>query len=52
MLVRDISGRLHIVSRKDCKHDLDYYQKLIKIRSEYMKHYKTVMQFKQPKNNK
>jgi len=38
MLVRDISGRLHIVSRKDCKNDSDYYHKLVKIRSEFMHH--------------
>ena len=43
MLVRDISGRLHIVSRKDCKNDADYYEKLVKIRSEYIQHYKSVI---------
>lgn len=43
MLVRDITGRLHIVSRKDCKNDADYYQKLVKIRSEYIQHYKSVV---------
>jgi hypothetical protein len=43
MLVRDITGRLHIVSRKDCKNDSDYYQKLVKIRSEYIQHYKSVV---------
>jgi hypothetical protein len=43
MLVRDITGRLHIVSRKDCKNDADYYQKLVKIRSEYIQHYKSVI---------
>ena len=43
MLVRDITGRLHIVSRKDCKNDTDYYQKLVKIRSEYIQHYKSVI---------
>ena len=31
MLARDISGRLHIVSRKNCKNDSDYYHKLVKI---------------------
>jgi hypothetical protein len=43
MLVRDISGRLHIVSRKDCKNDSEYYHKLIKIKSEFAQHYKSVI---------
>ena len=43
MLVRDITGRLHIVSRKDCKNDADYYQKLVKIKGEYIQHYKSVV---------
>ena len=47
MLVRDITGRLHIVSRKDCKNDVDYYQKLVKIRSEYIQHYKSVIHISQ-----
>ena len=42
MLVRDTTGRLHIISRKDCKHDLDYYQKLVKIRSGYTQYYKSI----------
>ena len=56
MLVRDITGRLHIVSRKDCKNDADYYQKLVKIRSEYIQQYKSVIhicqsQYKPNDNN-
>lgn len=43
MLVRDIQGRLHIISRKDCKNDADYYQKLLKIRTEYTTHYRSVI---------
>lgn len=43
MLVRDISGRLHIVSRKDCKNDIDYYHKLVKIRSEFTQYYKSTI---------
>jgi hypothetical protein len=43
MLVRDISGRLNIINRKDCKNDADYYQKLLKIRTEYIGHYKSVI---------
>ena len=43
MLVRDIQGRLHIISRKDCKNDADYYQKLLKIRAEYTTQYRSVI---------
>jgi hypothetical protein len=43
MLVRDINGRLHIINRKDCKDDKDFYQKIVKIRSEYRKYYKSVI---------
>jgi len=43
MLVRDISGRLHIVSRKDCKNDSDYYHKLVKIRTEFAQYYKSTI---------
>ena len=43
MLVRDISGRLHIVSRKDCKNDSDYYYKLVKIRAEFSQYYKSTI---------
>ncbi len=43
MLVRDINGRLHIVSRNECKNDKNYYQKLVKLRSEYTKYYKSVI---------
>ena len=43
MLVRDISGRLHIVSRKDCKNDSDYYYKLVKIRAEFTQYYKSTI---------
>ena len=43
MLVRDISGRLHIVSRKDCKNDSDYYHKLFKIKTEFTQYYKSTI---------
>ena len=43
MLVRDVNGQINIISRKDCKDDRDYYQKLVKIRSEYAKKYKTIV---------
>jgi hypothetical protein len=43
MLVRDVDGRLHIISRKDSKDDKTYYQKIIKVRSGYLKQYKSVI---------
>lgn len=43
MLVRDIDGRIHIISRKDSKDDKSYYQKIIQVRSGYMKQYKSVV---------
>ena len=43
MLVRDIDGRIHIISRKDSKDDKSYYQKIIQVRSGYMKQYKSVI---------
>ena len=52
MLVRDISGRLHIVSRKDCKNDSYYYHKLVKIRSEFTQYYKSTIRIGQNSNSK
>jgi hypothetical protein len=46
MLARDISGRLHIVSRKNCKNDSDYYHKLVKIRSEFTQYYTSIQNSK------
>jgi hypothetical protein len=43
MLVRDITGRLHIINRKDCKNDVDYYKQLVKIKLEYVQYYKSVI---------
>jgi hypothetical protein len=43
MLVRDVNGQINIISRKDCKDDRDYYQKLVKIRLEYAKKYKSII---------
>lgn len=43
MLVRDIDGKIHIISRKNSNDDKTYHQKIIKIRSEYMKYYKSVI---------
>lgn len=39
MIVRDSDGKLCIISRKKCKNDISYYQKLYDIRLEYEKHY-------------
>ena len=47
MLVRDISGRLHIINRKDCKNDVDYYQKLLKIKLEHVQYYKSIIKIQQ-----
>jgi len=52
MLVRDISGRLHIVSRKDCKNDSDYYHKLFKIRSEFTQYYKSIIRIGENSNSR
>jgi hypothetical protein len=37
MIVRDCNGKLCIISRKKCKNDVVYYQKLYDIRLEYEK---------------
>lgn len=39
MIVRDSNGKLCIISRKKCKNDVSYYQKLYDIRLEYDKKY-------------
>ena len=52
MLIRDITGRLHIISRKDCKNDADYYQKILKIRTEFLEHYKSILRTKGSEQSK
>jgi hypothetical protein len=52
MLVRDITGRLHIISRKDCKNDSDYYQKIVKIRAEFVQQYKSILRTKGSEQSK
>ena len=42
MLVRDADGKLNIVSRKQCKNEIVYNEKLYNIRYTYMKKYKNV----------
>jgi hypothetical protein len=43
MLLRNVNERLQIISRKDCKNEATYNQKLLKIRLEYMQKYKTIV---------
>ena len=43
MLVRDSDGRLVIISRKDCKNESVYNEKLYNIRLNYTKKYKSVI---------
>lgn len=42
MLVRDAYGKLNIVSRKQCKNEIVYNEKLYNIRYTYMTKYKSV----------
>jgi|688.fasta_scaffold2435195_2 hypothetical protein len=43
MLVRDSEGRLIIISRKDCKNENVYNEKIYNIRLNYTKKYKSVL---------
>lgn len=43
MLLRNVNERLQIISRKSCKNELTYNQKLFKVRVEYMQKYKSVI---------
>jgi hypothetical protein len=43
MIVRDVDGKIHIISRKNSNNEKTYNQKIIKVRSEYMKYYKSVI---------
>ena len=42
MLVRDADGKLNIVSRKQCKNETVYNEKIYNIRYSYMIKYKSV----------
>ena len=42
MLVRDINGKIVIVSRKDCKNEILFNKKLYDIRFNYTKKYKSI----------
>ena len=43
MIVRDIQGKINIVSRKTCKNDSVYYDKLYNIRLQYTAKYKNIL---------
>ena len=43
MLVRDVEGRINIISRKECKTDLVYYKKLYNIRFAYTKKFNNII---------
>ena len=42
MIVRDADGKIIIISRKDCRNEKVYNEKLYNIRLEYCKKYKSV----------
>jgi hypothetical protein len=42
MLVRDADGKIIIVSRKQCKNELIYNEKIYSIRSTYLPKYKSI----------
>lgn len=50
MLVRDCEGRLIIISRKDCKNEAVYNEKLYNVRVGYVKKYKSVLLNPPPKD--
>ena len=42
MIVRDVDGKLIIISRSDCKNEKVYNEKLYNIRLDYCKKYKSI----------
>jgi hypothetical protein len=42
MLLRDIDGKLIIISRKDCKNEKVYNEKIYNVRLPYTKTYKSI----------
>jgi hypothetical protein len=46
MLLRNVNERLQIISRKDCKSEAAYNQKLFKVRLEYMQKFKSIILIK------
>ena len=43
MLVRDVDGKINIISRKTCKNDSVYYEKLYNIRLQYTTQYNSII---------
>jgi hypothetical protein len=42
MLVRDADGKIHIISRKQCKNETVYNEKLFNIRNTFVSKYKNI----------
>ena len=51
MLIRDSEGRLIIISRKDCKNEKVYNEKLYNIRLNYTNKFKSVYVNPKPSTN-
>jgi hypothetical protein len=51
MLVRDVNGKINIISRKKCKNDFVYYEKLYNIRLAYTTKYNSIIINNAPKDN-
>lgn len=49
MLVRDIDGRIVIISRSECKNEKVYNEKLFNVRLQFVNKYKNVV-LNSPKN--
>jgi hypothetical protein len=43
MLVRDVDGKINIISRKNCKNDFVYYKKLYNLRLQYTTKYNSIV---------
>jgi hypothetical protein len=43
MLVRDVDGKINIISRKNCKNDFVYYEKLYNLRLQYTTKYNSIV---------
>lgn len=43
MLVRDVDGKINIISRKNCKNDFVYYKKLYNLRLQYTTKYNSII---------
>jgi hypothetical protein len=45
MIIRDADGKLHIVSRKQCKNETVYNEKLYNIRYTFIKKFNSIFLF-------